>query len=345
MTTNASTQAFVAGNLPSMSPGTAEDPLNFVDLVVKRLHHWAAAYPGAAHLDTPAYCCFVLCDRVAKIADALPEFKARPYFRDDTPQDMLGHIYLCSFTLQTVFSREFSGSNIDDLIREVGGLGLATRPLVIYNSANKRALWRVSNETDFTAVEVGGNLKRQLRSRDFDKELQRFHLKYTSTPQGWAMPWKDPKKLQTKDNLEVEIRNWLCVALRLTYEDSLSVSIEHQEPTGRADLKVLFIAERVPYFLELKVFRKVRPVKGKLTSVSNAATIKWGKEGVTQAHLYLQANDDFGVAYACCYDARGKDEEVEEVKEYAESKKVRYRRYFMFPSAPALHKAVMSLKP
>lgn len=343
--TNASTREFVASSLPSMPPSDAEDPLNFVDLVVKWLHQWVIAYPGAVPHDTPAYCCFVLCDRVVKVADALSGFKARPYFRDDTPQDTMGHIYLCSFTLQTVFAKACNVSNIDDLITELDKLGLGKLPLVVHNGASKRALWRVSNDLDFTAVEVGAKARRPLRSRDFDKELQRFHLKYTSTPLGWAMPWKDPKKLQTKDNLEVEIRNWLCVSLRLTYEDSLAVSIEHQEPTGRADLKILFITEGLPYFLELKVFRKVRPVNEKLISVSKAATIRTGKEGITQAQVYLQANDDFGVAYACCYDARGNDEELEEVKQFAKSMNVRYRRYYMFPSAPALHKARMSPKP
>jgi hypothetical protein len=325
-----------------VAPGSAEDPLNFVDLVVKWLHRWASTFGAATDLQSPAYCCFILCDRVLSIAEALSEFQARPLFRDDTPPDALGRLYLCSGTLQTVFAKAFIGANMDDVVREVEDLSLGGSTIVIFNSATKRALWRDQNQNDFTAIEVGGKFNKRLRPKDFDKELDRFHLKYTSNPQGWALPWKDGKSLQTKDNLEVEIRNWLCVVLRLQYEGSLSVSMEHQEPTGRADLKVFFIAERIPYFLELKVFRKVRPVKGRLVSVSKNDTIKWGKDGVAQAYSYLLANDEIGVAYVCCYDARGKDEEVLEVKAYAQKMKIQYRRFYMFPSANALHKALIT---
>jgi hypothetical protein len=137
-------------------------------------------------------------------------------------------------------------------------------------------------------------------------------------------PWKSAKKLLTKEDLEHEIRDYLCLFLKLQHKNSLLVSRESYEPTGRADLKIYFIKERINFFLELKVFR---------ATASDSDTIDWGKMGVSQAHSYRLGNDPSGVAYACCYDARKDNVEIKEVKEFAKSLAVRYRRYFIYPSA------------
>jgi hypothetical protein len=211
--------------------------------------------------------------------------------------------------------------------------------MVFFNAASKQAFWRPSANADLISIEVGGELGDQIRSEDFDKELARFHVEYTATPQGIALPWKSTDELLTKDNLEVEIRNCLFIFLRYQYKNSLLVSVESYEPTGRADLKVFFIKEMTPYFLELKVFRAAQLIKNQRRSISKAATIKWGKEGIAQAYDYLLANNQSGVAYACCFDARGKNEKYPELEKYAQTMNVRYRKYYMFLSTKAFHKS------
>jgi hypothetical protein len=130
--------------------------------------------------------------------------------------------------------------------------------------------------------------------------------------------------------------------LRLQYKQSLWVIPESYESTGRADLRVHFNSEKVEYFLELKVFRSFERSGSSRRRIPQKETVDWGKKGIAQAHSYRLANDQCKVAYACCYDARGNDVEIQEVKEYAETMNVRYRRYFIYQSSEAFHRSFMN---
>ena len=326
------TLEFVESELADLSIGSSEDPLNFIDEIVAWLHRWATAYDVQISLDKPAYCCFVGCDRVTQVADSLTGFSLRRHFRDDTPQDLLGRVYIASPTLQSVFSREVVASSIEDLEAELERLGLTSHAVVIFNAASKLAFWRTDAKRDFTTIQVGEALDDKLRSEDFDKELRTFYVTYLATPQGFARPWKNAAKLKPKDELELEVRNCLLMFLRLQYKKSLFVVPESHESTRRADLKVFFISERVVYFLELKVFR---------ASDSESSTLDWGMKGVAQAHSYRLANNQCRVAYACCYDARGRDEEMTQLVDYANTMDVLYRRYFMYQSSEDFHRSFM----
>jgi hypothetical protein len=332
-------RSFLDSELADLPVGSAEDPVNFVEEVVGWLTRWATTYDVEIGLEKPAYCCFVKCDRVREVAETQGGFSLRKYFRDDTPQNLLGQIYLCSPTLQSVFSKDVVVTSIDDLEKEVTRLGLTEHAIVVFNAASKQAFWRYESTAELVPIKLDADATDQLNSEDFDEELTRFHVECTATPQGYVRPWKSAKKLLTKDDLELEIRDHLCLFLKLKHKKWLLVTRESFEPTGRADLKVYFIAERVSFFLELKVFRAFERSGTTVKSVSQNETIDWGKMGVAQAHSYRIANDPTGAAYACCYDARGTDSEIDEVKDYAESMSVRYRRYFIYQSAEAFQRS------
>jgi hypothetical protein len=311
---------FLETEIADLPVGSAEDPLNFVDEVVIVLNRWTTTFNQEIGLEKPAYCCFVNCDRVRQIVETHEGFSHKQYFRDDTPQDFLGKIYLCSPTLQSVFARPVVASSIDDLTKEIAALGLSAQAIIVFNAASKQAFWRSGTGTDLVPIQLDGGIA-QLNSADFDEELKRFYIEYTATPQGWVKPWKNAKKRLTKDHLEHEIRDYLCIFLKLKHKKWVLVTRESYEPTGRADLKIYFILERISFFIELKVFR-----------ISDSDTVELGKHGIAQAHAYRIANDESGVAYACCYDARATNSDFQELKDYADSMNVRYRRYFVYQS-------------
>lgn len=328
---------FLDDELADLPVGDADDPVNFVIEVVNCLNRWAAAYKVEISLDKPVYCCFVNCERVRQIAEQ-HGFTSRQYFRDDTPQDLLGQIYLCSPTLQSVFSHTLTAASIHDVTNEIARLGLSSQAVVIFNAATKEAFWRHQLSGEMVPIKIAEAVE-QLQTSDFDEELKRFYVEFTATPQGYVKPWRNAQKLLTKERLENEIRDYLCVFLKLKHEKWLTVTRESYEPTGRADLKVYFIFERVSFFLELKVFRAYEQSGKTIKKVPLKATIDVGKMGVAQAHAYRLANDPDGVAYACCYDARGTDKDIDDVKTYADSMNVRYRRYFMYQSSEDFHRS------
>lgn len=337
--TDEETRQFVEDELANLSVGEAEDPVNFVDEVVSFLQGWSNIYDSPVTHDKPAYSCFVKCDRVTQVADSLEGFSLQRNFRDDTPQNLLGQIYLCSSTLQTVYSKPINVANSEEVEREIESLSFGPQVVVIFNAANKKASWRTNANAELAPILVTGSSPDDLLTKDFDNELVQFHIECTATPSGYAHPWKSAAKLLPRENLENGIRDSLCLFLRPRNRKSLMVTREPMEPTGRADLKVYFIAERVAYFLELKVL-KVKESNG--TKVPEAKMVDWAKKGVAQAHSYRLANDPLGVAYACCYDARGKDEEIKELEEYARSMNVVCRRYFMYPSPEEFQRSFMN---
>lgn len=323
-------QEFVEDELPNVAIGDVNDPLNFVTDLVSFLQGWMTAYGASLTVDQPAYCCFVQCDRVTQVADSNGGFSLQRYFRDDTPQNLLGRIYLSSATLQMVYSKCISVASLEEVQREIEILTVSPQVVVIFNAASKRAFWRTGTDTNLSTITIPGESPEKLHPEDFDTELDQFHLECTATPSGLAQPWKNASKFIPRERLENGIRDSLCLFLRPRNKKSLLVIRESFEPTGRADLKVFFIAEKVIYFLELKVLR-IKESSG--VAVKKSKMVEWAKEGIVQAHTYREANDPSGVAYACCYDARGTDEEIVELVEFASAHNVIYRRYFMYPSA------------
>src|SRR6266404_2385247 len=120
---------FLDDELADLPVGDADDPVNFVVEVFNCLNRWAAAYDVEIDFDKPVYCCFVNCPRVRQVGEQ-PGFTARQYFRDDTPQDLLGKLYVCSPTLQSVYSRALSAASIDDLMMQLAELDLTAYTIV-----------------------------------------------------------------------------------------------------------------------------------------------------------------------------------------------------------------------
>jgi len=325
-----------------LPPGPAGDPFNFINEVLQFLTRWCSAYPASIELAEPAYCCFVGCERVAATAASNLDFTHRILFREDTPADLLSGFYLCSLPLATVYGRSVNFANLGECESALVALGLGDVPAVIFNAAERRVLWRLSDSASWHQAVIRTEPAPTLTPAEFDRALDDFHCEYTQAPDGLSLPWDNAKEQLTKPRLEGDIRNDLFIYFRNLMQDNFAVFRESFQSSGRADLLVYFRTEQKAFYMELKVLREYRLVKRKRRHVSEKFNIRWGSMGIGQAYSYKRLNRTIGVAYVCCFDARTSDVELKELVDLADRLDIEYRRYFMYTSAEELHKALIS---
>jgi hypothetical protein len=335
------TDQFLTRELPHLPPSSAGAPFNFVNEVLEFLCRWCSTYPGTIQLGAPAYCCFIGVERVASEVPLDPAFLECPLFREDTPQDLLDQVYISAFPLSRVFARKARFQKNHDCVALIGELGMQARPIVIFNAANRSVLWRIEGD-EFHQTTLALSQAPKLLSKDFDRTLKDFHIEYTATPQGLTKPWLSVRQLLTKHELEEEIRDDLYIYLRFKMQDQFAVLREFYASTGRTDLLVCFHEEKQTLYVELKVLRSFQKSGANRTAVSETEILDWGKKGIAQAYSYRLASQGVGVSYACCFDARGKDEEIQALVDFAKQMNVQYRRFFIHTSAESLHRSFMS---
>ncbi len=325
-----------------LPPSHAGDPFNFVNEVLIFLQRWCNGYNYAPDLNKPAYCCFIGFERVVTVAAEMPDVIECKYFKEDTPQDLLGRTYISSLPLNRVFARPEKLQSLADCRKTIESLGACSQPYVIFNATDRRVLWQSVKSNELRHGVLRKCEPSKLSSKDFDQTLQDFHFEYTATPQGLSKPWLSAPKLLTKQDLEEEIRDDLFVFLRFLIGDQFAVIREFHGSAGRTDLLVNFHSEGVILYIELKVLRSFTKSGSDRKKVKDDEVVEWGKKGIAQAHFYRLSNRRVGVSYACCFDGREKDVEINELVDFANTHQVRYRRYFMHSSAPSLHASIMS---
>jgi hypothetical protein len=334
------TEDILNRELPRLAPGGAGDPFNFVNNVMEFLIRWSSTYKVPTELSADAYCCFVGFDRVNDAVEGRESFKLRPFFREDTPQDLLGHIYFASFTCSSVFCCDCTLKNFSECEALINKLGVRDQPVILFNAAERKIIWRMDAKAEARQAVLRQEPTPKLKSEDFDQALLNFHYEYTATPQGYTKPWENASKLLTKPGLEAEIRDDLFLCLRFLIQEQVAVIREFFGSAGRTDLLVVFRAENVVFYVELKVLRGFVKSGKSRKSVAPKETIKWGKKGIAQAFNYKRTNSNVGTAYACCFDARSKNQEIAELDAFAKETNVEYKRYFMFSSAEDFHASV-----
>jgi hypothetical protein len=161
-----------------------------------------------------AYCCFVGFERVTEAVSTAGDFLLCPFFREDTPQDLLGKVYFASDTCSAVYAREVPMKNLGHCDAFLKELEVTERPIVIFNGADRKVLWRVDPNAEMRQVILRPQPVPKMTSAEFDQTLVDFHKEYTETPQGLTKPWLSAPKLLTKADLEEEIRDDLFVYLR-----------------------------------------------------------------------------------------------------------------------------------
>lgn len=322
------TLSFLNNELAKLPPSDAENPFNFIASSLKYLNKWCDANPTYVNSDTGAYCCLVGQERVS--SNVRSGFVDRSTFCHDTPQDLLGHVYCCSFALNKVYSAEMVFKNCDECVRWLKREGFVKCPVIIFNAAAREVLWCTSLDVDFQKSELIKN-PGKLKSSDFDKALDNFYIKHLATPQGFTKPWLSATKRKTKQDLEETIRDNLYIFLENLMQEKWAVFREVHGTIGRVDLLVLFREEKQSFYLELKVFRQQK----------TALEIEtWGCDGIKQARSYKDSYLENGEAYACCYDGRKDNIEVESLVTLAKRLGIRYRRFFMHDSASSYRAAI-----
>lgn len=334
------TERILSRDLSRLPPAAAGDPFNFINAVLDFLTRWCSTYNLPVQLADEAYCCFVGFERVSEAVSKAGAFVLCPFFREDTPQDLLGKVYFASDTCSAVYGREVPMKNLGHCDAQLKKLEVADRPVVIFNAADRKVLWRVDPTAEMRQVVLQPQPAPRITSAEFDQTLTDFHKEYTETPQGLTKPWQSAPKLLTKADLEEEIRDDLFVYLRFMMQEQFGVFRESFGAAGRADLLVYFHAEREVFYVELKVLRGYTKRRNSRARVSNARIIAWGRAGIAQAFNYKQSNRRVGTAYACCFDAREGNNEIQELNDFAVELNVEYRRFFMYSSAALLHDTV-----
>lgn len=328
--------------LPRLAPAGASDAFNFINSVMEFLIRWCSTYRSPVTLSGEAYCCFVGFDRVTQAVEAHGEFENQAFFRDDTPQDLLGHIYFSSLTCSSVFRRKSVLKSFDDCEELLHALGVADQPVILFNAADRKMLYRISKKDQPRQKVLRQEPAPKLTSTEFDKALLDFHYEFTATPQGITKPWENAKLFLTRTYLEAEIRDDLFLHLRSLMQEQMAVIREFYSPAGRTDLLVVFRAEEVVFYIELKVLRGfTRRGKG-AKPVPEQEIVDWGKKGIAQAFNYKRTNANIGTAYACCFDARSENRELDELVQFAKRMSVEYRRFYMYSSADLFHASVIT---
>ena len=282
------TEEVLNQELPRLAPAGAGAPFNFINSVMEFLIRWCSTYRSPAELSAEAYCCFVGFDRVTQAVKAHDAFENRPFFRDDTPQDLLGHIYFSSLTCSSVFCRKSVLRSFDDCEALFEKLGVVDQPIVLFNAADRKMLWRINKKGEPRQAVLRQEPAPQLTSAEFDKALRDFHYEFTATPQGITKPWENAKRFITKADLEAEIRDDLFLHFRSLMQEQMAVIREFYNPAGRTDLLVVFRAERVVFYVELKVLRGFKKRGRGARAVPEQEILNWGKEGDCSS-LQLQA--------------------------------------------------------
>jgi hypothetical protein len=335
------TEEILNQELPRLAPAAASEPFNFIYGVIEFLVRWCSTYPAPPDLSSEAYCCFVGFDRVADAIKASRDFAKRPFFRDDTPQDLLGCIYFSSLTCSSVFSLKSKLRSFADCEALINTLGVAGQPVILFNAADRKLLWRIDPKSEPRHQVLRREPAPKLTSAEFDQALKDFHYEFTVAPQGLTKPWENATQLLTKRDLEAEVRDDLFLHLRSLMQDQVAVIREFYSPAGRTDLLVVFRMEKVVLYVELKVLRAFEKKDKSRRAVPEQETISWGKKGIAQAFNYKRSNTSVGTAYACCFDGRAEDREIDELINYAKRMNVEYRRFYMYSSAELYHASVM----
>lgn len=324
---DAKVQSLVLNEIFRLPPADAGDPFNFINEALLFLSRWSTAYAGPIAHGSPAYACLVGCERINTDVAGMTDCQEKQLFKEDTPADFLGKIYYCSHSFAKVFARTVPCASFSDCEAALAHGALSGRPVVFYNAAERRILWRLNGTDELKQMVFRPPSEAKLTTGNFEELLEDFHHNYTETPQGFTKPWSNANTLTTKPRLEEEIRDDLFIYLKQLSAHPMAVLREFHNSAGRTDLLIWFQEENKIFYVELKVLR------GRVAG--NAAKhIEWGKEGIAQAYSYrrLQPKQP-GAGYACCFDARDENKEIPELVEFAKEKEVQYRRYFMFPSA------------
>ena len=336
------TRAFLEKELGRVPSAPANDPINFIVEVIEFLQRWVSAHPGPITEGQSAYCIFVGYERVlAKVAtDA--SYTRHMHFRGDTPQDLLGNVYLVSYPLAAVYGKSVGLANLTDCDGQYRAHADAQQPYVFFNAAAGSATWCTGAENEICTVPIRNITGLCLKPENLEETLEGFHKECTRTPQALALPWRSGEKLIPKRDLEQEIRNWLFVYLRNFVSGEHSVYREVYNSVGRADLLIWFPIQQIKCYLELKVLRKFYPSNNAagFTKEPKSKMLEWGEAGIRQAYSYKDSEKINGDTYACCFDARGENTKIPQFEALAKSLGVRYLQFIMYPSAAALYASI-----
>lgn len=324
--------------LAALPSAPSDDPESFFQMIVLWLISWRRQHKYKNLSSAPSLAFF------QESEGARPDiWKLDPLFRESLSPDIVDSstLFLTTATMHQVFRASSSGTTVAALHDTAVSLDCGHSPCVIYQPSQESVIWCPDG--------IAGSVRKrfsmlfeQIETIDqstIDRALEDFHREYTLYPDGWVNFWYNAGEGVVEKKTENNVRNWLCHYLKFRIFKSSHIAREYQLTSGRADIWIGSVAARTKpetYILELKILRSRRfPGKGTTPKpVSAQAILRYAKNGVGQARRYKES-DGAQLAYLCCFDARDKNEFLQEVSDEAVAKDILYRQYFCERSSKA----------
>lgn len=319
---NLAISVFMSGEATSEIPNTEEE--DFVEECLGWLDKWNVTHKALDKKEL--HPCMFIFDATKPIASVIDNSNRRLGFKGALEFNIGDAIYACTANLENVYFIEHQLKNISD----------ALTLLESDNFKNTTAVIWLPLESVAYVHEIGGdaNLPRRVpltidRAELFDfakidHHLEVFYENYVSTNEALCDVWKKPKDRELKEYPERQIQKNLIGHFQFAVlPRSAKASREYQTHRGREDVQI--VRANAAYELETAILElKVLFKKQTLEWNSN-----WAIKGINQVVAYAKADTVVKERYVCCYDGRAQDLKMPECLAYANTKAVKWRRYFM----------------
>ena len=327
--------------LPNLNSAPSDSPEAFVEAAMLWLSRWVSEH-GEVKVRSVAPFAILGAADATDVHDANPAggWTVEPFFRDELPLSVGGHLALTSSSMLEVFVRPTAATSLAELGNEILALGLGERPMIVVHPEDGRLVIcpkgvhgsRLAAALDLRPIT-------NLSEAVIDAELQRFHAEHTQFPNGFAHVFHDRKARVLISDAEGIVRDNLYLHFKHVAFRSKFIVREDHTPAGRTDLSIYDSQQNnsLACVIELKVLRSRG--MSKKTGVgtrdySAKVTLRHARMGVRQAQKYKEiATPNAQWGYICLFDGRDTDEDMPEVSAVADARGILYRRYFMESSA------------
>lgn len=319
---NLATSVFMSGDATSEIPNTEEE--DFVEECLGWLDKWNETHKALDKKEL--HPCMFIFDGTKPIASVIDSSNRRLGFKGALEFYIGDAIYACTANLENVYFIEHQLKNISDALTLLESDSFKNTTAVIW----------LPLESVAYVHEVGGdtNLPRRIpltidRTELFDftkidHHLEVFYESYVSTHEAFCDVWKKAKERILKESPEKQIQKNLIAHFHFgVLPRSAKASREYQTHRGREDVQIIranSAHELETAILELKVLFKTK---------TEQWNIDWAMKGINQVVDYAKADTVVKERYICCYDGRAEDLQMPTCLSYANSKEVKWRRYFM----------------
>jgi hypothetical protein len=310
--------------IPVAPSGTGEAFVQFVSTWLGKWwrlrEKWETVSPGF---------CALICE---------PDFARNPAFKDfelvelfrEAPASTIGNaMYVTDGVLGRVYRKRGSFGDADAIVKEIGALGLTTKPAIIFEpEVGIRLVAREGIKEPLTVMQFG-EFSPALTIENVDKQLMCLYTSTLKYPTNFPQIWFNASKFIPIFKAEKLFQSTALIHLRAIAQDTWFVRTEDDNNAGRTDISIATLSPPCLFVLEIKVLKsyKYNP-KNHAVVFKEEENVAWAAVGITQVLGYRVAQQA-SEAFLLLYDMRQKDEELGVIQERCAKENVLPRRYFI----------------